>query len=409
MKYKGNGALDWLIVGGGIHGVHVAARLVGQVGVPRSRLAIVDPGEGLLATWRRRAARTGMRHLRSPAVHHVGLSPYSLRQFPSRNPWLGNEPFAAPYDRPSVELFDAHSDWVLDNYGLDTCHVRDRVSAIELAGGPATVRTDGGLSLRARHLVLAMGPPPPSRPSWAPPAEPRVQHIFADDLHWPDQPERVVVIGGGITGAQVSQRLAAEGHDVTLVSRHGFRVKQFDSEPGWLGPRFMRAFDKLTCHNQRRNEIAQARHRGSMPHDVHRALKAALETGAVALRQADVASFGSSPDLLALALDDGGLIEADRVILATGFEARRPGGAVIDDLVQRAGLPCADCGFPIVDRSLRWHPRVFVTGPLAELELGPTSRNIAGARAAGDRIAKVAARWHAVGLSSESQPACVLR
>jgi hypothetical protein len=40
----------------------------------------------------------------------------------------------------------------------------------------------------------------------------------------------------------------------------------------------------------------------------------------------------------------------------------------------------------IVDPNLRWHPRVFVSGPLAELELGPVSRNIAGARRAGDRI-----------------------
>ncbi|MCH2107642.1 MAG: hypothetical protein MK291_13495, partial [Planctomycetes bacterium] len=34
----------------------------------------------------------------------------------------------------------------------------------------------------------------------------------------------------------------------------------------------------------------------------------------------------------------------------------------------------------------RWHPRVFVSGALAELELGPTARNIAGARRSADRI-----------------------
>jgi hypothetical protein len=33
---------------------------------------------------------------------------------------------------------------------------------------------------------------------------------------------------------------------------------------------------------------------------------------------------------------------------------------------------------------------LFVTGPLAELELGPTARNIAGARRAGERIARAA-------------------
>ena len=59
---------------------------------------------------------------------------------------------------------------------------------------------------------------------------------------------------------------------------------------------------------------------------------------------------------------------------------------MIDELIESASLPCAQCGYPIVDSALRWHPQIHVTGPLAELELGPVSRNIAGARWAGDRI-----------------------
>ena len=71
---------------------------------------------------------------------------------------------------------------------------------------------------------------------------------------------------------------------------------------------------------------------------------------------------------------------------ATGYESLRPGGSMIDELVATESLPCACCGDPIVDSNLCWHPRIYVTGPLAELELGPVSRNIAGARRAGDRI-----------------------
>ena len=44
--------LDWLIVGGGIHGVHIAARLVGESGVSPDRLRILDPYDQLLARWR---------------------------------------------------------------------------------------------------------------------------------------------------------------------------------------------------------------------------------------------------------------------------------------------------------------------------------------------------------------------
>ena len=38
-------ALDWLIIGGGIHGMHIAARLLGESGVAPERLRIVDPGK----------------------------------------------------------------------------------------------------------------------------------------------------------------------------------------------------------------------------------------------------------------------------------------------------------------------------------------------------------------------------
>jgi len=33
--------LDWLIVGGGIHGVHIATRLIADAGVAADRLRIV--------------------------------------------------------------------------------------------------------------------------------------------------------------------------------------------------------------------------------------------------------------------------------------------------------------------------------------------------------------------------------
>ncbi len=82
----------------------------------------------------------------------------------------------------------------------------------------------------------------------------------------------------------------------------------------------------------------------------------------------------------------GEAIEVDGVLLATGFEQSRPGGALVSDLIETHALPCAACGYPVVDPHLRWHPSVFVTGPLAELEVGPAARNIAGARRAADRI-----------------------
>jgi len=44
-------------------------------------------------------------------------------------------------------------------------------------------------------------------------------------------------------------------------------------------------------------------------------------------------------------------------------------------------------GFPILDEHLRWSGReLFIMGGLAALRVGPTSRNISGARMASDLI-----------------------
>jgi len=54
--------------------------------------------------------------------------------------------------------------------------------------------------------------------------------------------------------------------------------------------------------------------------------------------------------------------------------------------ISELGLRCGACGYPIVDSLLRWHPQIHVSGPLAELEIGPVSRNIVGARLAALRL-----------------------
>ena len=70
--------LDWLIVGGGIHGVHIAARLISQAKVGIEQIRIVDPYEKLLHRWKECTSTTGMRYLRSPSVHNLDIDPWAL-------------------------------------------------------------------------------------------------------------------------------------------------------------------------------------------------------------------------------------------------------------------------------------------------------------------------------------------
>ncbi|MEM6791664.1 MAG: FAD/NAD(P)-binding protein [Myxococcota bacterium] len=383
--------LDWLILGGGVHGVHVATRLLGEGGVSSQTLRIVDPAPVLLARWRACTAVTGMTHLRSPAVHHVDVRPLSLRHFVGgRKRPRRRGLFAAPFARPSLPLFDAHCDHVIRTYGLDDLHVPARASTCVVGGRTVAVELSDGRVLEARRIVLALGTSEQPRwPDWADPAHPRVHHIFQPNFDgWPaDRGERVAVIGGGISALQTALRLAREGHHATVVCRHPLRQQQFDSDRAWLGPKRMLAFHRERDPDRRRALIDEARPGGSAPPEVIRAFRRAVARREVTWRRQGIVDVGYGADEVFLRLEGApDVFGFDRVLLATGFSPARPGGAMVDHLIASASLPCARCGYPVVDWALRWHPRVHVTGPLAELELGPTARNIAGARRAGARL-----------------------
>ena len=403
--------LDWLVIGGGPHGVHAALRLIGEADVPREAVRILDDEECLLARWRRTTRNTGMRFLRSPAVHHLGLSSASLNQFANRRGRGVSKPFTRPYSRPSLELFDLHCDDLIERYRLRELHVRGRVNRLALTSAGAQVGFEGlGEGDRvgeidARHVILAIGAPrEPEWPVWARRAiapgassaragsAERIRHVFDPSFELADDPSdtAIGVVGAGISGAQVALRLAREGRRVILLSRHGLCVKQFDSDPGWQGPKNMAGFARVDDPDERRDRIRAARHLGSMPPDVHAALRSAIADGTIELVEGpEVLSARVSDRDVTLEIE-GRELRVDRVLLATGFPSRRPGGAWLDEAVGAFQLPCAACGFPIVDRGLRWHPSLLVTGALAELELGPVSRNLSGAQRAADRILAVA-------------------
>jgi hypothetical protein len=89
-----------------------------------------------------------------------------------------------------------------------------------------------------------------------------------------------------------------------------------------------------------------------------------------------------------LLYDEGGnfIHKAGTILLATGFQPGLPGKEWLTPMIEKYELHCAECGYPIVSQSLRWGPNLYVTGALAELEIGPIARNISGARQAAERI-----------------------
>jgi len=381
----------WIIVGGGIHGVHLATRLQGKA-------LVVDPFQALLDQWKTRTAATGMDFLRSSAKFHLDRSPQSLR-----NMAQGKNVLASDYRRPRLDFFQEHCQAVLDKSPLR--HVQAAVTKINYHGDHLAVTLDSNEQMLAERVVLALGQSPPCYPEWAK-HKPSIQHIL--DTSFVEQPpsSSVAIIGGGLTAAHKALQLANNQRqtEVHLIHRHELREQQFDTHQDWMMDQEaaqrsldqggagltarQRAYAQLTSWKERRQVITKERIPGTITATVHRGhggLVYALALGAVQSHCAQVVECTMTANRqYCLELSSGETVTVDHVLLATGFQSHPPGMHLVDHL----DLPVSNyCGYPIVKKNLQWGShQLYVMGALAELELGPSARNIAGARMAAERI-----------------------
>jgi hypothetical protein len=361
-------------VGAGIHGCHIAVCLL-ATGVSPQEVVLLDRFSEPLQQWSQRTSRIGMQSLRSPAVHALDVSPWVLFERADQSSVF---PFHPPYERPEYSFFQSHCQQLVDEYALTDRLLSCQVLRLELCGENFLVVNDR-TPLLARRVVLAVGQPPLCRPAWAKDV-PGIRHIFDSDWCALDCTPQVIV-GGGLTAAQLALDLSRKG-PVTLIHRHPWRVHQFDSDPCWMGPKCCNSSFFEASPERRRDLITRARHRGSITPEIHRKLQEAERVGAVQCLRAEVEAASDA----SLRLTDGSSLPYGQVTLATGFTSQRPGGALVEQAIASLGLPTSGCGFPIVGYDLQWRERLYVSGGLAELAVGPVARNIAGAREAALRI-----------------------
>ncbi|OMP68353.1 FAD-dependent oxidoreductase [Domibacillus epiphyticus] len=370
---------EWVIIGGGIHGCTIANFLVKSGKSVIDDIRIIDPHSEPMARWKRNTNRIGMEYLRSPVVHHIDVHPLSLKQYSTSG---DSKDFYGYYKRPQVELFNEHSDNVLRQIHIQKAWHQGTVVHVERSHEKWLVALQSEEVMQARNIVIAISVnEQPIKPEWA---NKRVYHIF--DEAFPDFQQLkgpAVVIGGGITAAHTAIKLSTIfPGKTTMVKRHPFRVHLFDSDPGWLGPKNLNGFVKLKDYKKRRELIKEARHKGSITQELfHKLLR--LQ------KKEELQIVDGEPVFLknnTIGLKEGSKIEANTVILATGFQPARPNQPWIERLIMEQKLLCSTCGYPIVSESLEWCPHLFVSGPLAELEVGPIARNISGARHAAEKI-----------------------
>ena len=265
---------DVVVLGGGTAGVHVATEVAG------GGLSVAIVEAGLVG----------------------GESPY-LACLPSKTlleaagrgeTW---EHAVARRDEVSSHLDDAAAAARLAEAGVTlirgTGHVAGPGRAEVTGAGPGGAGGAGGdesspvTTLGYRHLVISTGSEPV-----APPIEGLADipaWTSAEALSGPDLPRRLVVLGGGYSGCELAQIYASFGSQVTLVEAENVLL------PG------------------------EAAFTGEI-------LAEALRRTGVEVRAGSAAAKAERTDEgLALILEDGTRLEADRVLLATGRRPRLSG------------------------------------------------------------------------------------
>ena len=375
------------IIGAGPHGLAVAVHL--RRARPDLELVVLDPAGGWLAGWQEQFARAEIEALRSPIVHHPAPDPFELTDYVEHHqlPRSG-----LPYDPPTTEVFSSFCHDLVESTGLERpLPVRAEVARRD--GHGLVVVTDQG-EIRADHLVAATNSHRRSIPEWVWAllgTRPGLV-VYGGDVDLrslPDlQAERVVVIGGGLTAAHLACGAVARGAEVQLVTRRPIETRNFDTDPGWLGPRHLSAFDRDDDPMSRLRTAREARGGGTIPPWMRNQLDRLIGQGRLVANEGrEVRAAGIEPDgSCVLALDDQTTLVGDRVWLATGTNPDIGMSRCLADLA--ADAPAID-GLPITDESLRLGPHpVHVMGRLATLALGPAAGNLWGAQRAATRITR---------------------
>ncbi|WP_181186185.1 NAD(P)-binding domain-containing protein [Alkalicoccus urumqiensis] len=361
-----------IIIGGGIQGMTAAVHLR-EAGLPAEDLTIIDPHEAPLAVWKNRTEKIGMPYLRSAFVHHLSSDPFSLER-------EGCD-FYGRYKRPSTMSFREHAEKLVERWQLDECWYQDAVTGIHRAADGWQVCVKNGSPLAAPHVILAVGG---QHTPFVPEKWEDAVHIYDSSLSLTAEESPYIVIGGGISAAHTAVFLSTRHPGgVTLIKRHAFRVHDFDSSPGWLGPKNMRSFSRIDPEEDRRKKIREARMPGSIPRELFFRLRRLEQQGALRIVTGNIDAQENS----AVHLEDGSTYSRKSIIACTGFTSALPEKEWLEPLISSQSLPCASCGYPVLSGNLTWKEGLYCTGALAELEIGPVARNIAGAQRAARKIA----------------------
>lgn len=291
-----------------------------------------------------------------------------------------------------------------------------------------TVVTDKTVR-HAKAVILAVGPANapalPRIPSLSFPGQhapdaamPQACHSMQIPLHQvPDpvvrqriqagQETNILVVGGGLTSAQLSDLAVRRGAGrVWHVMRGPLRTKPFDVDLCWMGKYrtlHQAYFHQAGSDEERLGIIGEARGGGSITPAFMRRIRPHVAGGRLRMFERTVlteARFEAPPGGEGEGGAGGGvwrvkteppiegLPAVDYIYFATGIQSDFAALPYLQNILRDHPIKGLG-GLPCLNEDLMWKDDVplFVTGRLAALRLGPAAPNIGGARVGAERIA----------------------
>ncbi|MBM3692973.1 MAG: lysine N(6)-hydroxylase/L-ornithine N(5)-oxygenase family protein [Actinobacteria bacterium] len=397
--------VDVCLIGAGPQALAIAMCL--RSVAPERHIHAIDPSGAWMHSWEHNFAAFDIPHLRSPGVHHPHPDASAWSRFRQARTF----PPLGQYDFPATGAFSAFCSECAREVGLDRIVEAGVVGHVARAGTRFSVELASGRSLVADHVVVAANPRRRRMPAvFVDPSGQfdSIRHSSDIDLRVAEVAGRTIgVVGGGLTAYNLAAGAVARGARVVLISRRELRARQFDADPGWLGPKCLAAFAEIEDPRERRATVLAARDGGSMtPAALARIRELAREGSVSVFEGCRVIAIEHRGARHVLTLERDGAavsVSVDEVWLATGSEPTIDAAGFLGAMQADADAPVED-GLPILDHELRWPGTgIHVAGALAMLELGPAAGNLWGARRAGARIARAVVgeeRWSEVELRS---------
>lgn len=312
-------------------------------GVPRGTVAIYGDSPHPMAKFQRYASAVNQQTMRSEGDGH--LHPRNFPDLTWKDAWENHtlRPFFLNLFNlynPPLKLLLKHATEVAEEFEFEAHHTKVRVECVKRprsgAGHFDLLNPEGQSVGRARHAVLAMGHPglnwPAAFAKWR--DDPRVTHVYEQATVAPG--ERVVIVGGGIAATHGWLAALDAGAEVVALHMEPLFQQPLNAPRCAFNETGFRTYRQLTPDER------VAKLRGAMgssyPKRRHweEQLTEAKKAGRFRTQQTTIREIEGIPNSagpLMLWLNDRTAMEADRLILATGFNADPRTHPVIANLV----------------------------------------------------------------------------